>query len=319
MRLAHFALAVVALLPVISCKERKTETEGTVRAQASGQASDNRHWPYFDGSYPMVVTSQEARMEYLSRHSWDSFNFNDTLSLSYDTTQVLSEYLDFIQLLAAYGGNEKVNVIERLYSKASASRPMLNWFVWQANEVLADPNSPVRDDELCIPVLRAQLASDFYDFAERTRLEYKLNIMLQNRIGHKANDFEYTLKSGRKSRLYGLRSDFVLIFINNPGCPMCRDVREQLKASKLVTDLVENGSLAILALYPDEEYDEWLEYAADIPSDWINAYDDGCKIRSGSLYNLSAIPALYLLDKDKTVLLKDITDVALLESTLAAQ
>ena len=39
-------------------------------------------------------------------------------------------------------------------------------------------------------------------------------------------------------------------------------------------------------------------------------------IREESLYDLHAIPALYLLDRDKRVLLKDCTDVAQIEEVI---
>ena len=41
------------------------------------------------------------------------------------------------------------------------------------------------------------------------------------------------------------------------------------------------------------------------PSWWISAYDKGPKILNGDIYDLKAIPTLYLLDGAKTVMLKD--------------
>ena len=43
---------------------------------------------------------------------------------------------------------------------------------------------------------------------------------MQNRIGERANDFRYTLASGATGTLYGVKAEYVLLFINNPGCPM---------------------------------------------------------------------------------------------------
>ena len=42
-----------------------------------------------------------------------------------------------------------------------------------------------------------------------------------------------------------------------------------------------------------------------IPSKWINGYDKELTVRNRELYDLKAMPTLYLLDKDKKVLLKD--------------
>ena len=176
-----------------------------------------------------------------------------------------------------------------------------------AEALFADPNSPHRNDEFYIPVLEARLAAPFYDEYERMAPEYDLQLAKQNRIGQRANDFRYTVASGRSATLYGLKADFVLLFINNPGCPMCREIRDGICASPMLSDLIARGALKVLALYPDEDLGEWHAYRKNMPASWINAYDKGSVIRETSSYDLSAIPALYLLDRDKRVLLKEAT------------
>jgi hypothetical protein len=42
-----------------------------------------------------------------------------------------------------------------------------------------------------------------------------------------------------------------------------------------------------------------------LPARWINGYDSQSGIMSGDLYDLKAIPSLYLLNEQKIVLLKD--------------
>ena len=41
------------------------------------------------------------------------------------------------------------------------------------------------------------------------------------------------------------------------------------------------------------------------PEEWYNGFDPDFVIRNETLYNVRAIPSLYLLDSEKTVLLKD--------------
>ena len=49
------------------------------------------------------------------------------------------------------------------------------------------------------------------------------------------------------------------------------------------------------------------------PKDWIVGYDPLQVIRSDSLYHLRAIPSIYLLDRDKTIILKDTPEEVLIE------
>ncbi|HJC51918.1 MAG TPA: DUF5106 domain-containing protein [Candidatus Alistipes merdavium] len=262
-----------------------------------------------------AALAPEERVEWLRWHYWDNFDFADTTFLARaDTLQLFESYARYVQLLFSVPTDGAP--MDSLMRRAAVSRPMLDYFAMLADQVLGDPNSPLRNDEFYIPVLRAQLSSPWYDEYERLAPEYRLSLASQNRIGEPANDFRYTLASGATGMLYGLRAEYVLLFINNPGCPMCREIREAISASPMLTELIEHGRLRVLALYPDENLDEWRAYREQIPASWINAYDDGCVLREKGLYDLSAIPSLYLLDAQKRVLVKDATDVALVEEVI---
>ena len=262
-----------------------------------------------------AALAPEERVEWLRWHYWDNFDFADTAFLARaDTLQLFEAYARYVQLLFSVPTDGAP--MDSLMRRAAVSRPMLDYFAMLADRVLGDPNSPLRNDEFYIPVLRAQLSSPWYDEYERLAPEYRLSLASQNRIGQPANDFRYTLTSGATGSLYGLRAEYVLLFINNPGCPMCREIREAISASPMLTELIEHGRLRVLALYPDENLDEWRAYREQIPASWINAYDDGCVLREKGLYDLSAIPSLYLLDAQKRVLVKDATDVALVEEVI---
>jgi hypothetical protein len=73
----------------------------------------------------------------------------------------------------------------------------------------------------------------------------------------------------------------------------------------------------VLVIYPDKDLEAWREHLGDYPSSWINAYDKGGVITEQNLYDLKAIPALYLLNKDKIVMAKDCTDVEYIEHLIS--
>lgn len=88
---------------------------------------------------------------------------------------------------------------------------------------------------------------------------------------------------------------------------MCKTVHEQLTGSRLITEMQKKKLLKIVALYPDEDITAWKKHLPVVPREWINGYDKELKMRNEELYDLKAIPTLYLLDKDKKVILKDVT------------
>ena len=90
-----------------------------------------------------------------------------------------------------------------------------------------------------------------------------------------------------------------------PGCPACHDIVERIRALPNVEKAIEEGRLAVVNVYIDQEVAKWLELSGEYPDSWVCGYDHNYLIRSDVLYNVRAIPSLYLLDADKKVLLKD--------------
>ena len=100
---------------------------------------------------------------------------------------------------------------------------------------------------------------------------------------------------------------------------MCEHIRTEIVASPLLSEMIRQGKLKVLALYPDEDLTAWRAHAPQMPSTWINAYDAGTYISKEGIYDLKAIPSMYLLDRDKRVLAKDAFEVGYIEWLLGQQ
>ena len=250
---------------------------------------------------PSSISDPEARRQYMCEHYWDKLNLADsTFFAEIDTVQMVEAFMAWV---GNYMNPNDGSYVEKFMVKAGQYPHSLRYFAMLAEQVLYDPNSPLRSDELYIPVLQAQIESEWLDKYEKLSPQYNLDLALQNRIGRPANDFRYTTSTGRTGSLYGIKAKYTLIFFNNPGCTMCKTIREDICSSQLLTELISSGEIKVLALYPDELLDEWHAYKEHIPSNWINSYDKGTVIRNKNLYDLKAIPALYLLDSAKRVLM----------------
>ena len=246
-------------------------------------------------------------------HYWDNFDFEAGEHVRElrreDMIYALSEYVSIIPAESAD------SLMRTLIRRASTSHDMLDYFATLCEIVLHNPNSPLRNDEYYIPVLEELVTSPLLDEYERIVPTYDLEIALKNRIGRAATDFEYTLEDGSTGRLYDIKANYTILMFSNPECPLCGEIMQQIASSQLLSALLEHGVLKILTIYPDEDIAHWYKYLDNIPSQWIKGYDNGLLTKE-RLYNLSAIPALYLLDRDKHVLIKDGTSVADIENLL---
>lgn len=309
MRSCAIILSVFLLLFVGGCRNGR----GRKAVVADKQVAEYYKVPVA----PSMLSGQERIDDFYARNWWRDFDFADTSQVALsDTAYMVRLFADWATVLERVPDSVGVRSVKQVMDRASASKKTFEWFVMAAREVLADPNSQWRDDELYMPVLRVRIASPFTDDDNRERLRYRLDILSQNRLGHKANNIRYTLFDGFEGTLYGIKAEFTLVFINNPGCEMCRTVREEICASDLLSRYIASCRLKVLAIYPDQDLDEWLRYRSEMPREWINGYDRECVMRSQGTYNLTAIPSLYLLDKDKTVLIKDGADISELERVI---
>lgn len=264
---------------------------------------------------PATVNNKSDMRKAMVDHYWDNFNFDaDSLVVEYDTIDICQAMADYVTLIEPERAD---SLMRSLMRRAESSRPVLDFFATITEMVLHDPNSPLRHDEYYIPVLETLVNSPLLDEYDKLIPAYDLEIALKNRIGHTATDFEYTLSNGRKGRMHDIEAEYLIVMFTNPGCPMCREITEQIIGSPMLNELSEMGLLKIISVYPDADIEAWRNYLTEMPANWINSYDKDMVISEQRLYNLNAIPALYLLDSNKRVLVKDGSDVAFIEHTIS--
>lgn len=246
----------------------------------------------------------ERQIDFLRFHYWDNFDFADTVALrAADSVLMLRHFARFAAVCASAPRDRAP--IDSLMRRAASSRLMLDYFAWMAEEVFHDPESPLRSDEHYIPVLEALLAAPYYNEYERMVPTFDLERARLNRLGAAANDFAFTSRAGHKGSLYGVKSPQTLLFFSNPDCAMCASLKAELEAAEPIARAVAEGRLRVVVCYVDEELDMWRAKREPMPKGWLDVADTEGRIRGEGLYDLRAIPSLYLLDEKKRVVVKD--------------
>ncbi|RHJ92498.1 MULTISPECIES: DUF5106 domain-containing protein [Bacteroidales] len=257
-------------------------------------------------SVPAMITDEGQRANYLVIHYWDKFNFKDTafIHLPEITEQAFSDFIDVLKYVSSETAD---SAIKGMMSKAEADSTMFVYFADLYEKYLYDPNSPMRNEELYIPVLQSVINCSMIDEVNKIRPSHQLELAMKNRLGEPATNFTFTLANGKKGTLYDVKSDYMLLYFYNPDCHACKEVTEQLAASGVLKEWEKNKKIKVLAVYPDEDLDAWTAHISSMPPGWINSYDETVGLKNDEVYDLKAIPTLYLLDKNKNVLLKDAT------------
>ena len=293
-------LAITLLYSLFGCKEKKTIKPQISTPKAIATIK------YTPPSIPYHLRNTSQAIDYLAEHYWDSIDFTDTLYL-HNNDIMEQTWCNYCDLLNRVSPMVATKSIRKVIKSADASRAMFKYLTTLAEKYLYNPNSPIRNEEYYIPVLHEMLASSSLNKTEKIRPETQLKLAIKNRVGEKGNNFCYTLVNGEKGYLYKTKTDYLLVFFNSPDCNACRKTINLLKEAPAINKMFNTGKLKILSLYPDEEVDYWRQHINEFPSHWICAYDKEMIIREKQIYDLKALPTIYLFDKNKTVLLKDVT------------
>ena len=299
-------LAVLVLGMAVACKEKPAE-KAQVRA-------------FPPVGVPSVLSEDAARaQEFTLKHYWDRFADTSLHHLRCDSLyiggvakeELEQAFANWMSVMTEAGPASYDKAVGVLYDKivlcekADSSSNIYEGTVEVACRYFYDPNSPLRDEEMYLPLCRRLAESPLQDSLHRAKFAKDAANCSLNRIGTKAADFAFSDKNGRIRTLYGIKADWTLLFFSNPGCHACKDIIEHLKAMKGFNESIAEKKLAIVNVYIDEDMTGWYDYMPYYPDNWYNGYDHNLVIRTDHLYDVRAIPSLYLLDKEKKVVLKD--------------
>lgn len=298
----YFLLLACAI--AVSCSSsKKTQTEGMDTRQTI--VPDTFLLP----EVPETLTNAEERSKFVVMHYWDRFDFgNRQLIQRPEITE--QAFVDYINILNYVPFETIEKSFEKTLKFAEKDSAMYSHFASLFEKYFYEPNSPFRNETYYISILRTLVKSSLLTPEEKSRYEFQLNLATRNIIGTVASDFTYTLPSGETSTLHSLKSEYVLLMFSNPGCHTCAETTKRLSMSREINAALSRNSptrtmLTILTIYPDRNLDEWRARLSEMPARWTHGYDDGMVITQKNLYDIKAFPTLYLMDKDKKVILKD--------------
>lgn len=244
-------------------------------------------------------------------HYWDAYNFADSTLVTDDITE--QGWVNFLELLTYTDTLTAHSAARQTILRSDTSAVALKRFYNLAYRYLYEPNATYKNESLYAAIARCLLLCHHTGDARRQTLRYQLHLIAQNRVGTPANDFQYTLWNGRKSRLYKIRTPYTLLFFNNPGCGLCATTVQKLKESVDLSIAVQRKQITVLSLYPDDDPEEWRKHHDLFPATWYYACHPIPNLYESDLYDLRSIPSLYLLDAHHEVLLKDVDVDELLE------
>ncbi len=312
--LRTFAAALLSLGFIACAHAQKRETPPKSETTQAGEAPQAQQsetaqvqageapQPFRLPDIPAALTAPEDRAAYLTLHYWDHFDFADTTLI--DRPEITEQaFVDFINVLPYTPPEHAQEAVDTLVGRTLVRKAMFYHFVELADKYLYEPNSPMHNEELHILVLRALVNAPRVEEIDKVRPRRLLEIALRNRPGDTAADFRFIRRDGRSGTLHGTAAEYLLLYFNDPECDECRTMKNRLAISPVLNRLLESGRLKLLSVCVEGRTEAWEK--AIFPDRWIDGCDAAQRLTREQVYDLKAMPTLYLLDARKRVILKD--------------
>lgn len=268
-----------------------------ILASALVAAKAENYFPYPEPPAHLVTLGE--RTNYLVEHFWDRCDLKSAFSARAKLEGAFRDYVSFMP----YAQADTVHMsIDALLEKMKKDPKHLLILGEIAEKTLYSDSAEVLSDELYLPFAKAVATNKKIPGASRARFEHQAKVLENTQVGATMADFVYETPAGDRQSFYSITTPYTLLFVNDPDCEDCALTRVRLAADYNTKQLIDDGRLTILSIYPDEATDEWRAEAAAYPANWkVGAWAD-----TDEWVDLRFPPVLYFLDKDHKVMAKNL-------------
>lgn len=247
---------------------------------------------------PAELREPQQRAAYMAVHFWDALSLQSQ-TLRRDTAFMEQNFANFLAVLPYAPDDAISEAMRRLVAQCAADSEGVRLLEEVGRKYLADPNSPMRSEELYIPMLKAFAETETLPDDVRVRSEERLAQAMKNRPGMPAADLTLLLPDGRGTTLRRIAAgDTTVVMFYDPDCDKCSEITQRLSAPDA------RIPYRIVAVDVAGDRRAWEASLGKLPGQWRVAFArDAAQV--DEVYDLPALPAFYLLAPDGTVLLKD--------------
>ncbi len=263
-----------------------------------GAAAQEVTFPY--PAVPDSIVDEQARLGYVLEHFWESYRFDDDSRQNRDTGE--QGFVDFINLMQYADSVTNARAAQVLADSIVGKELRLKHFDGLIDHYLGNPDSPMKNDVTYAHLLRAMTQRLPEGDATKSRLTFRLSLVVRNQPGSRAADFVYIDRQGLSHRLYDIDSPLLLIVFSDPECEHCHELMPAIIGNET---LQGDPRLTVLNIYPDDNQQAWEQDLKPLPRNWREGRSPQGELMKRQVYALPALPSLYLLDAGKRVLVKD--------------
>ncbi len=245
----------------------------------------------------------EYKYGYLANHYFDNINFSDKRLLN---TPLLEQKMGFyFKQMVPPLPDSIIEWVDQTLQKAKANNEVFNWSVRYLYNLYRE--APLEGNtEVYNYIGENYILTEPNRWNDKTFVEKVHSRVAKaklNPIGEKATNLVLQSPGGRKVYLFSIKANYTILFFYNPECEACKPVSAALSD---FSKQYQAKGVEVFAVYMDKKQDVWKEAIATKGQNWINVFDPNGSVKIEEKYDIYALPMIYLLEKDKKVIGRDV-------------
>ena len=251
-----------------------------------------------------VDKPQLFRYEYYKNNFWKGIDIADPGLLR--TPLLDAKIKDYLDNVIIQQSDSVIKEVDKLIAQAEKSKEAYRFLL--ITLVNKYESSPVMDfDKVFVHIIENYYltgkAADWTNQETLDKLKNRVAMIKPNFLGNDAPQLVLWDTLGNEINLRDINAEYTVLYFYAPDCGHCKKKTPVLYEAypELVTKGVE-----ILAICTNTDEDEWKKFIKTNDLGWINIADLENKTYVKYYYDVRSTPTVYILDKDKKILLKKI-------------
>lgn len=254
---------------------------------------------------PHGMANAITNQDYLRKHYFDNINFNDPRlwNTSYFPKMIknyLSNHIPQIPDTVAY---EASKLVSKTVNDSISFKEMLSYIL----------NDAMQSKYMGMENVWAKLAEDYIldknipwiEKEKEAQIRSLHEALKLNRIGMKATNLEVVSLDGDTINTNDIEAQFTILYFYNTTCGHCKETTTILRNN--IYPKYKDHKLRIIAFNLGNDEKSWREYISNNNlSEWTNCFDPTYKSAYWMYYDTSAVPMIYVLDKNKRIIARKV-------------
>lgn len=255
-----------------------------------------------------LYNNRPELMKYVLQHFFDDFPWNDPRI--FNTPIGINKIKEYAQLVFSCNNPDLDSYVLETVNKSKANEESYYAFFDGLEKNIGFHGSQYRVERLYIAMLKDMLKQPKLSDLRKRHCNYELGVIDKNHAGDIAPDFQIVTDKGDTTSLHKIQSEYMLLYLQHPTCPTCQQVRHMISDFPTLNRAIASGKLKVLTVYFEDDAQIWNNYlrSSEANPSYMHGWNFDQSISFDSLYDTRAIPYMFLLDKDKRIIVKNVDE-----------